>query len=92
MWLMVDEMLPFSRYMHSIWNVTQTPVIAVWVNVFFCACLGLIDLGSYTAISAIFNVVAFRSTLMIGHGNMCRLELLHSDLLQGTFLFIPNLT
>jgi hypothetical protein len=49
-------MLPFSKYMHRIWSVTQTPVIAVWVNVFFCACLGLIDLGSYTAIAAIFNV------------------------------------
>ena len=36
--------------------LTQTPIISVWVNVVFCALLGLIDLGSYTAISAIFNV------------------------------------
>lgn len=54
--LIIDEMLPFSRYMDRIWKRTKTPVIAVWVNVFFCACLGLIDLGSFTAISAIFNV------------------------------------
>jgi len=51
-----DEMLPFSKQMHSIWPRTQTPIIAVWVNAFFCACLGLIDLANYTAISAIFNV------------------------------------
>jgi amino acid transporter len=53
-----DEMLPFSKQMHQIWPRTHTPVIAVWVNVFFCACLGLIDLANYTAISAIFNVCA----------------------------------
>ena len=51
-----DEMLPFSKYMHKISPYTGTPIISVWINVFFCACLGLIDLASYTAISAIFNV------------------------------------
>ena len=53
---MVDEMLPFSKYIYRIWSRTKTPVISVWVNVLFCALLGLIDLASFTAISAIFNV------------------------------------
>lgn len=61
--LTVDEMLPFSKYMHRIWSRTQTPVIAVWVNVLFCACLGLIDLASFTAISAIFNVILLSAPL-----------------------------
>src|SRR5208282_4949014 len=52
-------MLPFSKYMHRIWSRTKTPIIAVWVNVLFCACLGLIDLASFTAITAIFNVTLF---------------------------------
>jgi amino acid transporter len=51
-------MLPFSKYMARIWSKTKTPVIAVWVNVIFCALLGLIDLASFTAITAIFNVTA----------------------------------
>jgi len=42
--------------MHKINVRTHTPIISVWINAFFCACLGLIDLASYTAISAIFNV------------------------------------
>jgi hypothetical protein len=49
-------MLPFSKYMHKISPLTGTPIISVWVNVLFCALLGLIDLASYTAIAAIFNV------------------------------------
>ena len=44
--------------MARVWKVTQTPVIAVWANVVFCALLGLIDLASFTAITAIFNVTA----------------------------------
>jgi hypothetical protein len=79
-------MLPFSKYMHRIWSVTQTPVIAVWVNVFFCACLGLIDLGSYTAIAAIFNVFRRFILLMLGYCDLCRLGLLYPNLLQGTNL------
>ena len=59
--LIVDEMLPFSKYMHHISPFTGTPIIAVWVNVIFCALLGLIDLASYTAISAIFNVLFLAS-------------------------------
>lgn len=55
--LIIDEMLPGSKYLHRMWSVTKTPVISVWVNVLFCACLGLIDLGSFTAITAIFNVL-----------------------------------
>ena len=51
-----DEMLPFSKYMHKISPWTGTPIIAVWVSILFCALLGLVDLASYTAISAIFNV------------------------------------
>jgi amino acid transporter len=60
----VDEMLPFSKYMHKIWKRTRTPVISVWVNVLFCALLGLIDLGSFTAITAIFNVNHILNTFL----------------------------
>jgi hypothetical protein len=81
--LMVDEMLPFSRYLHRVWSRTQTPVIAVWVNVLFCACLGLIDLASFTAITAIFNVSLLSRVLNSGNCDLCRLGLLYSHLLQG---------
>jgi amino acid transporter len=82
MWLIIDEMLPFSKQMHKIWPRTQTPVIAVWVNVIFCACLGLIDLANYTAISAIFNVILCPH-LTLGLRNCNGLELLYSHSLQG---------
>jgi amino acid transporter len=55
---MVDEMVPFSKYIHKIHPYTGTPMVSLWVNIFFCALLGLIDLASYTALSAIFNVLA----------------------------------
>ncbi len=77
-------MLPFSKYMHKISPRTQTPIISVWINVFFCACLGLIDLASYTAIAAIFNVCKPPFSLTIDLCYRSRLELLHSNSLQGT--------
>ena len=70
-------MVPFSKYIHKISPRTHTPIISVWVNVVFCALLGLIDLASYTAISAIFNVCLFPSMLISDLCYLSRLELLY---------------
>ncbi|CAF1263580.1 unnamed protein product [Adineta ricciae] len=51
-----DELLPFSNIWIRINKYTQTPLIAVWLNVTLAITINLIGLGSYTAISAIFNV------------------------------------
>lgn len=73
-------MLPFSKYLHKMSPYTHTPIISVWVNVLFCACLGLIDLASYTAISAIFNVPSpHHNPLTIGMCNSNGLELLYPN-------------
>jgi amino acid permease (GABA permease) len=53
-----DELIPFSKVWIRINRYTQTPLIAVWLNVILAVCINLIGLGSYTAISAIFNVCA----------------------------------
>ena len=53
-----DEMLPFSKVWLKIWTYTQTPIIALWLNVGFAIAINLIGLGSYIAIAAIFNVCA----------------------------------
>jgi len=76
-------MLPFSKYMHRIWSRTHTPVISVWVNVVFCALLGLIDLASFTAITAIFNVLTPCIYTDAGYRRLRRLELLHPHSLQS---------
>ena len=38
--------------------VTQTPIYAVWISVFWAVAINLIGLGSYAAISGVFNVTA----------------------------------
>lgn len=53
-----DRLLPFSNIWSKIWHRTNTPVIAVWLAVVFCICINLIALGSYIAISGVFNVTA----------------------------------
>jgi len=53
-----DRLLPF----HNVWTVinskTGTPLYAVWISVFFCIVINLIGLGSYAAISGVFNICA----------------------------------
>ena len=53
-----DELLPGSRIWYKINNWSQTPVYAVWLFSISCVLINLIGLGSYTAISAIFNLTA----------------------------------
>jgi amino acid transporter len=53
-----DELLPFSKVWIRVNGYTQTPLIAVWLNVCLAIGINLIGLGSYTAIVAIFNVCA----------------------------------
>ncbi|KAL6712923.1 polyamine transporter tpo5 [Lecanora helva] len=53
-----DEMLPGSHIWAKIWKKTDTPVYAVWLFCISCVLINLIGLGSYTAISAIFNLTA----------------------------------
>ena len=53
-----DRLLPGSKYWKVIDPRTDTPIIAVWFSVFWCAAINLIALGSYIAIAAIFNVCA----------------------------------
>jgi len=38
--------------------LTGTPMLAVWISVFWCIAINLIGLGSYTAIAGVFNVTA----------------------------------
>ena len=53
-----DEMLPMSTIWYRIDRRTDTPVYAVWLFTTCCVLINLIGLGSYTAISAIFNLTA----------------------------------
>ena len=53
-----DEMLPFSRLWFKINKTTQTPLYAVWIFVIVSTVINLLGLGSYAAISAIFNLTA----------------------------------
>ena len=53
-----DEMLPGSRIWYKINKTTDTPIYAVWLFSISCILIDLIGLGSYTAISAIFNLTA----------------------------------
>lgn len=53
-----DRLLPGSRYWKIIDKRTDTPILAVWFSVFWCAAINLIALGSYITVSAIFNVCA----------------------------------
>jgi len=53
-----DRLLPFSSVWLRVNRVTGTPIYAVWVSVFWCVAINLIGLGSYTAISGVFNITA----------------------------------
>lgn len=53
-----DRLLPGSKLWKVVDPRTDTPIIAVWFSVFWCAAINLIALGSYIAIAAIFNVCA----------------------------------
>lgn len=53
-----DSLLPFSWLWIKVLPLTGTPVLAVWISVFWCIAINLIGLGSYTAIAGVFNVTA----------------------------------
>ncbi|KAK3069495.1 polyamine transporter tpo5, partial [Teratosphaeriaceae sp. CCFEE 6253] len=53
-----DQLVPFSGIWTRILPLTGTPILAVWISVFFCIAINLIGLGSYTAIAGVFNVCA----------------------------------
>lgn len=53
-----DRMLPLSNVWGHVDKNTKTPLYAVWLTVVACIAINLIGLGSYTTISAIFNVCA----------------------------------
>lgn len=53
-----DRLIPFSNVWVKIDKRTGTPLYAVWISVFFCIAINLIGLGSYAAISGVFNVCA----------------------------------
>lgn len=53
-----DKLLPFSKYWTIVNSRTGTPLLAVWISVFWCIAINLIGLGSYAAISGVFNVCA----------------------------------
>lgn len=50
--------MPFSNIWVKINPVTQTPIYAVWISVFWAIAINLIGLGSYAAIAGVFNVTA----------------------------------
>ncbi|KAF8865436.1 amino acid transporter [Acephala macrosclerotiorum] len=53
-----DRLLPLSNVWVKINPLTGTPLYAVWISVFWCIAINLIGLGSYAAISGVFNVCA----------------------------------
>ncbi|KAK5122160.1 hypothetical protein LTR85_004406 [Meristemomyces frigidus] len=53
-----DQLIPFSSVWTKILPLTGTPILAVWISVFWCIAINLIGLGSYTAIAGVFNVCA----------------------------------
>ncbi|RMD42079.1 hypothetical protein DV735_g3057, partial [Chaetothyriales sp. CBS 134920] len=53
-----DKLVPASRLWTKVAPLTNTPILAVWFSVFWCIAINLIALGSYTAISGVFNVCA----------------------------------
>lgn len=53
-----DRLIPFSFLWTKILPLTGTPILAVWISVFWCIAINLIGLGSYTAIAGVFNVCA----------------------------------
>jgi amino acid permease (GABA permease) len=53
-----DRLIPASSLWTKINGLTGTPLNAVWISVFWCIAINLIGLGSYAAISGVFNVCA----------------------------------
>lgn len=53
-----DRLLPFPHLWTKILPMTGTPILAVWVSVFWCIAINLIGLGSDVAIEGVFNVTA----------------------------------
>lgn len=53
-----DRLLPFSNVWTTLNPWTGTPLYAVWASTFFCVIINLIGLGSYAAISGVFNICA----------------------------------
>lgn len=53
-----DRLVPGSTLWTKILPLTGTPILAVWISVFWCIAINLIGLGSYTAIAGVFNVCA----------------------------------
>jgi len=53
-----DQLVPLSNVWTKILPLTGTPILAVWISVFWCIAINLIGLGSYTAIAGVFNVCA----------------------------------
>ncbi|RDL42301.1 Uncharacterized protein BP5553_02280 [Venustampulla echinocandica] len=53
-----DRLLPFSSTWTKVNSITGTPLYAVWISVAACVAINLIGLGSYTAISGVFNICA----------------------------------
>jgi hypothetical protein len=53
-----DRLIPGSNVWTKINPLTGTPLYAVWISVFFSIAINLIGLGSYAAISGVFNVCA----------------------------------
>lgn len=68
-----DRLLPFSWVWTKINSVTHTPLTSVWFCVLFCIAINLIGLGSYTAISGVFNVCAIALDLSYCIPIMCKL-------------------
>ncbi|PMD48685.1 amino acid transporter [Hyaloscypha variabilis F] len=53
-----DRLIPGHNIWTKINSKTGTPLWAVWISVFFCIVINLIGLGSYAAISGVFNICA----------------------------------
>lgn len=53
-----DRLIPGSTLWTKIDPRTGTPILAVWISIFWCIAINLIALGSYTAILGVFNVCA----------------------------------
>lgn len=68
-----DGLLPFSSVWTKINSKTGTPLTSVWFCVLFCIAINLIGLGSYTAISGVFNVCAIALDLSYCIPIMCKL-------------------
>ena len=53
-----DRLLPLSHVWTKVNRFTGTPLYAVWISVACCIAINLVGLGSYAAISGVFNVCA----------------------------------